>query len=65
MFEITSLKVRVKTLEAIELDNFISFFYTLETLTTKGIAPLLDTVAYYPNLRRLYLYIIENTKVKR
>ncbi|RMJ21092.1 hypothetical protein PHISP_08038 [Aspergillus sp. HF37] len=64
-FEITSPKVRVKASEAIELDNFVSSFHTLETLTAKGMVPPLDAVAHHPNLRRLCLHVIENTKVKR
>jgi hypothetical protein len=51
--------------EVTELDNFVSSFHTLESLTAKGTVPSLDAVAHHPNLRHLCLHAIENPNVQR
>lgn len=51
--------------EDTELDNFVSSFHTLESLTAKGTVPSLDAVSHHPNLRHLCLHAIEKPNVQR
>jgi hypothetical protein len=63
-FKITSYGSSDAT-EDTGLNNFVSSFHTLESLTAKGTVPSLDAVAHHPNLRHLCLHAIENPNVQR
>ncbi|RMJ21816.1 hypothetical protein PHISP_07317 [Aspergillus sp. HF37] len=63
-FKITSYGSPNAT-EVTELDNFVSSFHNLESLTAKGTVPSLNAVAHHPNLRHLCLHAIEKPHVQR